>query len=337
MKNKKPLIALAYLGEARAFINHFNYTKHQFGSDLYYACDDHYLLITGEGKYECLTRLSALCAKLENNLSCLINLGIAASLDLKIELRSSHFIRTIYHENYDHFEFKSFTSDYTGKGPLDGISVDKRVLSKKDISHLNIIAPIVDREAWALGFVANKFKIPFYIRKTISDHPQNESNCQLIRDNAKEWSQLILKDYLSLNLEFESSTSKSLELDPQLFYFTKSMQDKFDHLKRKITPSQKIIQNLSTHKVSAKQRAALLIDSLEKKMSPVKSQIKKDLDSMTEQKNFKIYYDPTFEESELEIRAQFCSEEKKNKIIKELEAFKFSELKNYIEGDNDLL
>ena len=93
----------------------------------------------------------------------IINFGVAGILE-----KSSLFsigdiieVRTSYLSLGKKMEFKSFSSSLKPShfDLYDIVTSSKRALKKVDCENLLPFAPLVDREAWAIGSVANKLHL----------------------------------------------------------------------------------------------------------------------------------------------------------------------------------
>ena len=172
------LLTFAHRGEAKAFLKRDQFGPVPFFFDGLYKNDQRYLLIHGEGPQITSEKVSVVCGAFRNEIHAVINMGVCGSLkENDFKIGTIYPIRTCYKED----EFKSFsTANKTG---VDIISSKERVMSPEKVKNLSYFAPLVDREAWAVGSVCQTLDIPFYSYKMVSDYSDNEDICQLVSSN----------------------------------------------------------------------------------------------------------------------------------------------------------
>jgi nucleoside phosphorylase len=128
-----------------------------------------------------------------------INIGIAGSLDSSIQLNQIYGIRSVHHEHYGVKGYPSFQCMET-HSRFDCVSAARRVDNDIYAKSLEKIAPIVDRELWAIGSVCNHFNLPFKSYKLISDFAGKSTDDQQIKSRAISFSKHLFDFYKNLSL-----------------------------------------------------------------------------------------------------------------------------------------
>jgi nucleoside phosphorylase len=189
------LLTFAHKNEAAAFFHFHQFVLEKDGSDLYFD-GQHYLLITGEGLWDSLIKISLTLQYLEKKsilISHILNLGVAGSLRNDLKKFEVYQIRTTYAAfSSANPEFHSYTTDPLIPEDdikiLDCLSCHQRILNKQEKENLMPYAHIVDRELWAQAKFAEAQKIPWNSLKIISDELEEENICELIQEQAHEFS-----------------------------------------------------------------------------------------------------------------------------------------------------
>src|SRR5690606_22308536 len=83
-------------------------------------------------------------------------------------------------------QFKSFKSKNSG---LDCLTSFERIISPEKAAPLKGLASLVDREAWGVAYAARSLGIDFESHKLISDVAGTIGACELIKDQATQWSE----------------------------------------------------------------------------------------------------------------------------------------------------
>lgn len=169
------LLVIAHEGEAREFIRRKHTQAVEFHFSGLFRCADELLLVSGEGIQMATLRLSAVCTYFANKIDRVLNLGIAASLDPALQFNQFYGIHVVHHELKGSAGYPSFTCKDTGS-QLACVSALQRVLDDIYAVSLSNIAPIVDRELWAVGSVCQLFRLPFKSYKLISDQAGSATN-----------------------------------------------------------------------------------------------------------------------------------------------------------------
>jgi hypothetical protein len=164
LQGPKKLLVFAHRPEAQSFLKNHSLKPIQADHIDIYVSDEYYLLITGEGVLNAISKTTIILSKFQD-IKEIWNFGIAGGLTSHF-IKKEHIyqIRTSYGELGEEIQFKSF-STANKSSELDCISASKRVLNEKKATHLANFAQIVDRELWGIGLIAREFKIPFYAAK----------------------------------------------------------------------------------------------------------------------------------------------------------------------------
>ncbi|MBG08684.1 MAG: hypothetical protein CME68_07990 [Halobacteriovoraceae bacterium] len=373
------LIAIAHRAEAQAFLKsrHLALKPEAFAFDgLYYSTEHNLaLLLTGEGVQSATEKLAALCGAKHNKIQEIINLGVAGILENspQFELGGVKEIRTAYHDLGHKMEFKSFsTSSQTSPFHLcDIVTSSKRALKKKDCEELLPFAPLVDRETWAIGSVANRFQIPFRSLKVLSDKVYEADQggslevCRLIKDQAPLWSQQLLAAFdkiVPLEKEAHSNNpenKKELLKDNTLldfieksttFHVTTSQKRKVKSLwdillsqsmneKALMTElKDSTLTPLASEKGTPKSKTSKLIERLENLISPFKTDFHKLLEKETKALNearCKIVFSNQFETDSIDLNFTIRKPKDVFKLQKAIEKTDFTTIQNLLNGQWD--
>lgn len=191
---QKTLLAFAHRGEAEAFLKQGRFKALPFSFKGLYESEREMLLLTGEGIHSVIEKLGAVCAAFHQNISEIINLGIAGSLNNEVELGKIYAIRMILREGVSPNSFPVFRSaDVTAQ--TDCITAEKRVLEKSYAARLASFAPVVDRELWAIASLCSRFGLPFRSYKLISDRAGEDAETLNIKRRATEYSARLYEHY----------------------------------------------------------------------------------------------------------------------------------------------
>lgn len=196
------IYTFAHKNEAAAFFHYHPFQECTHFSDLYFD-GNNYLLITGEGLWDSLTKcILAINYLAGQNITIkqIFNLGVAGSLRPHLKKFSVYSIRTSYAAlNLSEPEFHSYSSKHQSSFPkldmIDCLSFYKRNTSSKEKEVIAPFAALIDRELWAIAKAAQSFHLPWESLKVISDEIQDENTCQLIQQIAHEFSSKIYSEF----------------------------------------------------------------------------------------------------------------------------------------------
>ncbi len=195
MTERKPLLVFAHRGEAKAFLQNQSFRQVPFAFPGVYESPREWILISGEGANTALAKTAAVCGAFRDAFDKLINLGIAGSLTAVLEVGKIYSVRIVFLEAEPATANDIFyTADPNAR--YDCITARQRVEEESYAARLASLAHIVDREAWAVGYVSRLFHIPFYIFKLISDVPAEEVSWQNIKRNIAQYSERLYQYYL---------------------------------------------------------------------------------------------------------------------------------------------
>ena len=205
------------------------------------------------------------------------------------------------------------------KNTFDCITSHKRALTKEDSNRLSPFAPIVDRECWAIGSVASRFKIPFHAYKILSDKVfESGEICQQVKDKALFFSESLLNYFLetwSLEVPGPIEACDNLEKMSKDYslHFTTSHKRKFRSLwsilLKKYSNEKEVLKKLDMDcfkeiKLSPKEKTSFLLEKMENLSTPFKSELKVKLDqSISPLKNAKclVKFSENFEDDSMEL------------------------------------
>ena len=197
------LLVIAHEGEAREFIRRKHTQTVEFHFTGLFRCDDELLLLSGEGIQMTTLRLSAVCTYFANKIDRVLNLGIAGGLDPTLQVNQFYGIHTVHHELKGAPTYPSFHCKVTGS-QLACVTALQRVLDDAYAASLSKIAPIVDRELWAVGSVCQLFRLPFKSYKLISDQAGSGTNQARVIDGAEMIGKHLFDFYKNLSLVREA-------------------------------------------------------------------------------------------------------------------------------------
>lgn len=297
------LITMAHLGEAQGVIDLFQLKRL---SPQVFEGENLTCLITGEGPFEAATVTAHELGK--KTYQKVINLGIAGSLDPKFEVSSLHQVRSVYLVIDGKPQFKSFKSFENG---LDCITSLERILCPEKAKILTGVGSLIDREAWGVAMAAKNSHVPFEAYKLISDQAGTLGACELVKENAQNWS-LALANKLKEVLGTSDSTANEIDLPG--FYFTFSTKHQFQDMLKKISLREELdesaiieslpLENLIEMKVLPKERTRLLLNIMEGKLDPLKEKLQTELLNWKlpfERKGIQLSTDHTWENPEVKI------------------------------------
>jgi hypothetical protein len=193
------LLTFAHKNEAAAF---FHYHQFQECSDFHglYFNGHHYLLITGEGLWDCLTKCLLTLSYLNQQnifIQKIINLGVAGGLRSPIKKFSAYQVRTSYAAlNFQEPEFHSYSTNIALSTiphleVIDCLSFYKRNTTHQEKLKLSPYAHLIDRELWAIAKAAVSCNLPWEAIKVISDEIQDENSCQIVQQDAHLYSKIL--------------------------------------------------------------------------------------------------------------------------------------------------
>lgn len=328
------LITMAHLGEAQSVIQQFKLDK--ITPDLF-KNEELVLLLTGEGPFEAATKTALILSQYP--FQEIINIGIAGSL--KDHLIGEILpVRTLYLVNDLKPSFKTFQASNEG---ADCLTSFERILDGNKAQILRGLGHMVDREAWGVAMAAKTANIPFKCFKLISDVAGTLNACELIKENAQEFS-----DKIAEFLKTILSAPQENHIDEKVvlpgFYFTFTSSHQFNNLLKKLSIKEELdheellktlpLETLRSLEISPKERAKKLIEIMEQRLDPFKEklhEVKRDLQKSFAEHHFKIDIDPLWEKPRLTISFEAGNDlevQKKAEALKSLSLQSFTKIMN---------
>ncbi len=285
------LLCFAHKNEAKTFIKMLNLSLSNERLKIY-SNNDLYLLITGEGNQQTTENLCLALSSLKD-ITEILNMGVAGSLNKDYTRGDLLSVRTAYQFS-DDFSFKSFTSADT-HAKNDCMSAMKRLNTSEEKKKVSIYADLVDREVWAIGSVAQKFKLPWRSLKIVSDDINSEANCNLIKEDAEYYSNTLFHAFQEIHeLEVSKNGSNSFSIDSDTFYFTHSQKHELHKLlktleQREVGFTDKfmnsdsyrgIVQSKLSPKLRAKKILSCLLEQYDPPLYQAQSKLKEKISKL---------------------------------------------------------
>ncbi len=328
------LITMAHMGEALGVIEKFKLKR--ITTELF-SGENLMLLLTGEGPMEAAIKTALLLPK--HPFTEIINLGIAGTLDENLKVGEIHQVRSLYLIQDLKPSFKTFQASDKG---LDCLTSFERILDKEKAHKLKGIGTLVDREAWGIAMTAKTHGISFSAYKIISDVAGSLSACELVKENAGQFS-MDLALFLETKLTHkELITTQTLKY-PGL-YFTFSTEHKFKTLLNKLSIKENISENeiilslplkeLNERKLLPKERTRLVMEEMENRIDPTKMILEKKKNSWSqsfEKNGIKVQTDPLWENPLVTLSLEVSTDQElkeKIKVLQGLSLTPFTELMN---------
>ena len=338
------LLTFAHKKEADAFLTHFSYEK--VGPPHLLKTDSHYLLITGEGLFQALYKISKTISLLSRELKAMVNYGVAGVLEDHLALNQLYKVRTIYAAESEHkMKFQSYSTESslqssTHYKELDCVSYIERVTDPKVAQRLSHFASLVDKELWALAFACHKSQIPFTSFKWGFDRASSQEICE----QKFEFSHHFLENYQNLKTKkvLKDNSLESFFHSNSSFYFTFSQREK---LKSLVKALKKKYHNFdlksfpleSYKKESGKKKAQRLIESLKAKLTPETHQIEQNLKSLNQElfsSGAQINFSPNFETEDIEIKFKINKSSNFSQFKKALDNWPYKDVQRVLRGKN---
>ena len=330
------LITMAHLGEAQGVIEKFHLQKVR--PDLF-KNEEIVLLLTGEGPIEAVTK-TALTLPLYP-FQEVINLGVAGSLK-NHAIGEIHPVRSLYLVQDLKPGFKSFQVFTDG---LDCLTSFERILEFEKAEKLRGLGQLVDREAWGVAMAAKTAGVPFKAFKIISDLAGTIDACEIIKENAYEFSEK-LSDHLEM---YFASTNQKIQATKKMlpgFHFTFSTEHLFKALLQKLSIKEQrsedeILESLPAEtlreqKLTPKERSKRLLEEMENRVDPLKAKLLQQ--KLTLQKSFKrkgltITTDPQWENPKAIISFEAGTDQELQEKIEALKSVSLASLAKIMNGD----
>lgn len=338
------LIHFAHRKEAQELLKRKDFKSLEIdGLDLYQSSSE-LLLISGEGIFETLKKVSFVSARFD--LKEVINLGIAGSLNKDIEISQIYPVRTVY--AYDSKPiFQSFEISDQG---LDLISSFERVLNDESANTLSHFASLVDRELWGLCYALKGQKLIIHSYKLISDIAGNSTNCFDIKQMGQEYSLKLADFYEGLFLNKSQKEKEAFDLGEfEKFYMTHQQRTQLESLVLKLSLKldmsvDEIFKTIEASRVledikRPKEATGLIIQILNNKLNPFRAKTLAHLHEHT--KKFKelgaqIHFDPNLEKKFFTLSMQINSQTNIDKLQEALKKLNFLDIERTLTGEIDV-
>ena len=335
------LLTFAHRGEAQIFLKEWRMKPVSSGFEGLYRNSDFYLLLMGEGRQKATEKVAATLSQFQE-ITHVFNLGVCGSLRDEYPIDDIYSIRSVYGENEGKMLFKSFSSsDENAK--VDLVSTSSRILEEADTNSLDNYAPLVDREAWAVGSCCQMFKKPLFIYKLISDRVGKETEvCQVVKERAEEFSDRLFQFFMETQMPEEEPDILLPEIKG--LYFTVSQTRKLNYLHEKLSLKgiefQKMLElanypELLEMDIRPKDRAKIFLERLHLVLSPKQKEILATLDELSqgiEKAGMKTHFDSSLEGEYIGIHGKIENQAQINQLIGALEEFPFPKFLELIRG-----
>lgn len=327
------LYTFAHWGEAQVFIQELSAKKTVHLNGELYEAQDALLLLTGEGLDEAMSKTSFVLG-LFPSITSILNFGVAGSLK-DFSLKQIFSVRTVYQFFGETPRFKSFTSD-DSEG-VDVITSSDRILKEASAALLRPHGDLVDRELWGIAFAAKTKNISWRSFKIVSDKAGTLGACEVAKDQAMEFSQLLFEKSQTL------SPAKVTVPFQHAFYMTVAQERLLKKAQEKLIIKwgeeifkawrEKHEQEIALIKTVPKEKTKRLLSLYQDALTPwrKKAEEKKDqLFSPLKSRGIEIQTDPQWEVAELDIRFKMNPENHQEKIraLQNLPWEKYQELLN---------
>ena len=340
------LIHFAHLGEAQTFIKQLRLTRSDTASGLY-TSDSVHLLVSGEGPFESLGKISFLLGTYKY--TKVINYGIAGALNKNLDKDEIYPIRTVYSFSETAPRFKSFTSELNNiSSKLDCITTESRVLDDSMASELSCFADIVDRELWGVSYACHMAKVGFESFKLISDYAGNETQCFDIKAQALKFSDTLYEHYLSFSEqqdldkenidEFTCPFHLSFNHKHQFIKVIKALKLKYglevDQVYSKIH-----IQEIQGLGIKEKMKVTMMMNRLQQLLNPLEKKIDEQIEQAIKpftQIGGKVKYDPYLESKKLTLQMEINSQSNLTSLKRAIDLFDFKRIERIWRGDIDV-
>lgn len=329
---------MAHLGEAQGVIEKFKLQR--IDSDLF-KNEELVLILTGEGPFEAAIKTSLMLGKYP--ITKVINLGIAGALNSELKVGEIYPIRTHYLVQDMRPAFKSFVSADKGE---DCLTTFERILDNEKAKALRGMGGIVDREAWGSAYAAKSAGIPFESYKLISDIAGTVGACELVRDNASEFS-MKLALHISSVLGQETSTEEIVTVPG--FHFTFTSGHRFKTLLSKLSikyeiSTEELLKTFNLDEIREnisfpKDRSKVLLEKMESKLDPFRETLKATKDKWTSpytKAGISIETDPNWENKEITLKFSVANDTELKSKLETLNKLSLAPFSQMMEGKLDV-
>lgn len=183
------VFTFAYRNEAQIFIRELQLLKHFNNLNLdIYAHSNMSLLITGQGIYNSVLKLSAFLA-MSPQTTHVFNFGIAGKLSKSLDLNKVYPVNKVYHPGFKEYTLADFPDG------INCVSSNKIVNDNQDAQSIRDFGQAVDMELWAVAMVSHFYKKKLTAAKIISDDASEKINLAAIKNRSKFYSEALFDYY----------------------------------------------------------------------------------------------------------------------------------------------
>ncbi|MBC7713979.1 MAG: hypothetical protein H7177_11615 [Rhizobacter sp.] len=349
------LLVFAHRGEAQAFFNEWEFLPEEFFFTGLFKNKNYYLLITGEGPKDASEKTVAVLSSYKNEITEIINIGIAGSLTPKLSVGDMAWVRSSYAQNAERSEFKSYTTkNHTN---IDCITAFSRITSQIERKTLSAFADIVDRELWSIASAGHLFRVETSALKLISDDADSVDMCKLVKDEAPAMSKKLFTEFQKHEMKLASvkpvelvAKSDSIEdyfLNHPKFYFTTSQTRKLSTVLRGLSLKKiaddtelknianKLIEENANEKTS-KELSKMFLNSLSERLNPLNTKIKDKINQSLKpllDSGATVTFDPELEQEYIQINYQVRNTKDQKRLQLALEQFNYQKIKDIFAGN----
>lgn len=349
------ILIFAHRGEAQAFFSQWDLNPVSFYFSGLFKNRDYFVLITGEGPKEASEKTVAVLSSFKDEISAVVNIGIAGSLSPKLKVGDLAWVRSSYAQNAERCEFKSYTTKH--HTAIDCITAYSRVTSAQEKKTLSHFADMVDRELWSIASAAHLFKLDFLALKLVSDESDSTDFCQLVKEDAPVLSKKLFDEFMRYENSIQtpapvvlhapkSNSAEDYVLAHPKLYFTTSQARKLTTLLRglfmkKIFTEEEIkgftnkTISDSSPDITSKELSKILLNTLSEKLNPlntlVKEKINEAISPLTDS-GATVGFDPELEQEYIQLNYQIRNTKDQKKLILALEQFNYQKIKNIFSG-----
>lgn len=347
-KTAKDLLCFAHKGEAQHFLSHSKSKLLENSKFQVWELSEFYVLVSGEGPEAAQFALSLFLAKNSDQVSRVINIGIAGSLSPKLENESIYRSSVVLKESsLGSPAFQAFeTIDISEKQYC--ITALERVKDDDYAKKLSTHGELVDREAWGFAYTGSQFKKDFQCIKLISDKAGAETLCFDIKEKASEYSFKLFEYYKENFMDLSDQRtieSSEIQWEPD-FHFSSTQKKQLEKsllmLKAKSPKNYDLIlseSNLSDIKSELsrpKDRSRVLLEEIQNALNPFHNQIYDRLNTWFSNKPNaikQVQTDPQWEKEFIKLSLEVNSKEDIEKSIEYLKSLPIDEFKKIFEGE----
>lgn len=350
------ILIFAHRGEAQAFFSQWDLHPVSFYFSGLFKNSDYFVLITGEGPKEASEKAVAVLSSFKNEISSVVNIGIAGSLSPKVKVGDLAWVRSSYAQNAERCEFKSYTTKHHTS--TDCITAYSRVTTLEEKKTLSHFADLVDRELWSIASAAHLFKMDFLSLKLVSDESDTADFCQLVKEEAPILSKKLFDEFIKFENSHKiiapvvlhapkSNSAEDFILAHPKLYFTTSQARKLTTLLRGLFMKKIFTENEiksytektiseSSQDITSKELSKILLNNLSEKLNPLNTAIKEKIQEaifpLTETGAL-VGFDPELEQEYIQLNYQIRNTKDQKRLILALEQFNYQKIKDIFSGN----